>query len=127
MCKGRRENVPRGRCRWLSTSREMSASVCSENVTSYSVMVSDGSVSGVTRDRRIGGLPASMYLLTVSLWIPSSLAILRTDRPASLSPLHCLPALLLQKCQLTGCCDYLQLGHAHIVRNGIAVTFLLAS
>ena len=57
----------------------------SENVTFYSAMVSDGSVAGVARDRRVGGLSASMYLLTVSLWMPSSLAIRRMDRPSSLA------------------------------------------
>ena len=97
----------------------------SENVTFYSAMVSDGSVAGVARDRRAGGLSASMYLLTVSLWMPNSLAIPRIDRPASLA---CCTAFQRSFCRNVGagCCGYLQLGHVHIV-NGIAVTFLLAS
>ena len=32
-------------------------------------------------DRRVGGLSASMYLLTVPLWIPNSLAIPLMDSP----------------------------------------------
>ena len=40
-----------------------------------------------------------MYLLTVSLWMPSSLAIRRMDRPLKLGPLHCLPALLWKAIQ----------------------------
>ena len=35
--------------------------------------------------RRVGGLSASMYLLTVSLWVPSSFAIPRMDSPLSLA------------------------------------------
>ena len=51
---------------------------CSAEVPStYSVMVSDVDVG----DRRVGGISASMYLLTVSLWIPSSLAIPQMDGP----------------------------------------------
>ena len=53
----------------------------------YSVMVSDVDVSG----RRVGGLSASMYLLTVSRWIPNSLAMPRMDSPlrlASCTALH---------------------------------------
>ena len=69
----------------LSTSRGNVRQVFSENVTFYPAMVSNGSVAGVARDRRAGGLSASMYLLTVSLWMPNSLAIPRIDRPASLA------------------------------------------
>ena len=47
----------------------------SMNVTFYPGMVSDDRVAGVALDRRVGGLPASMYLLTVSLWMPSSLML----------------------------------------------------
>ena len=43
----------------------------------YSVMVSDFDVGG----RRVGGLSASIYLLTVSRWIPNSLAIPPMDCP----------------------------------------------
>ena len=57
----------------------------SKNVTFYSGMVSDGRVAGVALGRRVGGLPASMDLLTVSLWIPNSLAVPRMDRPLSLA------------------------------------------
>ncbi len=51
----------------------------------YSGMVSDGRVAGVARDRRVGGLSASMYLLAVSLWMPNSLATPRMDGPLSLT------------------------------------------
>ena len=57
----------------------------SKNVTFYSAMVSDGSVAGVARDRHVGGLSASMYPLTVSLWRPNSLAILRIGMPSNLA------------------------------------------
>ena len=71
----------------------------SENVTFYSAMVSDGSVAGVARDRRAGGLSASTYLLTVSLWMPNSLAIPRIDRPASLA---CYTAFQRSFCRNVG-------------------------
>ena len=38
-------------------------------------MVSDAGAGGVAGIPRVGGLSASVYLLTVSLWIPNSLAI----------------------------------------------------
>ena len=47
----------------------------------WSAMVSDGDTVDATGDRRVGGFSASMYLLTVSLWIPNSLAIRRMDIP----------------------------------------------
>ena len=47
----------------------------------YSAMVSDVAAGGVAGDRRIGGLSASIYFLTVSLWIPNSLAMPRMDSP----------------------------------------------
>ena len=56
----------------------------------YFVMVSGVDIGG----RRVGGLSASMYLLTVSRWIPNSLAMPRLYSPlrfasctASTSPL----------------------------------------
>ena len=71
---------------WLSTFREnVRLSVQLECHLSIPGMVSDGRVAGVARDRRVGGLPASMYLLTVSLWMPNSLAIPQMDRPLSLA------------------------------------------
>ena len=48
-------------------------------------MVTDAGAGGVAGVRRVGGLSASMYLLTVSLWIPNSLAIRRMDIPRSLA------------------------------------------
>lgn len=59
--------------------------VFSKSVPFYSGMVLDGRDAGVALDRRGGGLPASMYLLTVSPWMPNSLAIPRMDRPLSLA------------------------------------------
>ena len=57
---------------------------CSAEMSfAWSVMISDGVSAEVAGDRRVGGLPASMYLLTVSRWIPSSLAIPRMDSPLS--------------------------------------------
>ena len=56
---------------WCGRPGEMSAQVFSKKVTFYSAMVLDGSVA---RDRG-GRLSASMYLLTVSLWMPNNLAI----------------------------------------------------
>ena len=47
--------------------------------------MSDVDAGGVAGDRRVGGFSASMYRLTVSLWRPNSLAILRTDMPPSLA------------------------------------------
>ena len=41
--------------------------------------------AGVAGDRRVGGVSASMYRLTVSLWRPNSLAIWRMDMPSSLA------------------------------------------
>ena len=57
----------------------------SKTATFYSGMVSDGRVAGVALGRRVGGLPASMYLLTGSLWMPNSLVIPRIDSPLSLA------------------------------------------
>ena len=48
-----------------------------------SAMVSDAGAGGVAGVRRVSGVSASMYFLTVSLWgwIPNSLAIRRMDIP----------------------------------------------
>ena len=51
----------------------------------YWGIVSDVDAGRIAGDRRIGGLSASMYRLTVSLWRPNSLAILRMDIPSSLA------------------------------------------
>ena len=51
----------------------------SKNATFYSSVVSDGGVAGVARDSRVGCLSTWMYFLTVSLWMPNSLAIPRMD------------------------------------------------
>ena len=51
----------------------------------YWGIVSDVDAGRVADDRRIGGVSASMYRLTVSLWRPNSLAILRMDMPSSLA------------------------------------------
>ena len=47
-------------------------------------MVSDRAVAGLTRVY-MGVLLASAYLRAVSLWIPSSLAIARSDRLRALA------------------------------------------
>ena len=51
----------------------------------YWGIVSDVDAGRVAGDRRGGGVSASMYRLTVSLWRPNSLAILRMDMPSSLA------------------------------------------
>ena len=51
----------------------------------YAGIVSDVDAGRVAGDRRGGGFSASMYRLTVSLWRPNSLAILRMDMPSSLA------------------------------------------
>ena len=51
----------------------------------YWVIVSDVDAGRVADDRRVGGVSASMYRLTVSLWRPNSLAIWRMDMPSSLA------------------------------------------
>ena len=51
----------------------------------YWGIVSDVDAGRIAGDRRIGGVSASMYRLTVSLWRPNSLAILRMDMPSSLA------------------------------------------
>ena len=48
-------------------------------------IVSDAAADRVAGDRRVGGLSASIYRLTVSRWRLSSLAILRMDMPWSLA------------------------------------------
>ena len=48
-------------------------------------MVSDVSEMGTVRDRRLGGPPASRYLLVVDLWIPNSRSIARSDMPLRLA------------------------------------------
>ena len=44
-------------------------------------MLSDPGISDGILDRATGGLLASMYFLTVLLWIPNALAIPRIDNP----------------------------------------------
>ena len=44
-------------------------------------MVSDAGAGGIAGVCRVGGVWASMYLLTVSVWIPNSLAIRRMNIP----------------------------------------------
>ena len=51
----------------------------------YWVIVSDVDAGRVAGDHRVGGLSASMYRLTASLWRPNSLAILRMDTPSILA------------------------------------------
>ena len=51
----------------------------------YWGIVSDVDAGRVAGDRRVGGVLVSMYRLTVSLWRPNSLAILRMDMPSSLA------------------------------------------
>ena len=51
----------------------------------YAGIVSDVDAGRVAGDCRVGGLSASMYRLTVSLWRPNSLAILRMDMLSSLA------------------------------------------
>ena len=51
----------------------------------YCGIVSDVDAGRVADDRRVGGLSTLMYRLTVSLWRPNSLAILRMDMPSSLA------------------------------------------
>ena len=65
----------------------------------WSAMVSDGDTVDATGDRRVGGFSASMYLLTVSLWIPNSLAIRRMDIPLSFA---CCTAFHLSCCRKVG-------------------------
>ena len=48
-------------------------------------IVSDVDAGRVAGDRRVSGVSVSMYRLTVSLWRPNSLAILRMDMPSSLA------------------------------------------
>ena len=47
----------------------------------WSAMVSDAGAGGVAGVRRVGGVSASMYLLTVSLWMSIFLAIRQMDIP----------------------------------------------
>ena len=51
----------------------------------YAVMVSDVDEIGTVRDSRLGGPPASRYLLMVDLWIPSSRSMARSDMPLRLA------------------------------------------
>ena len=48
-------------------------------------MVSDGAVVDAIGARRVGGLAASMYFLTVFLWMPNTRAIVRMESPRSLA------------------------------------------
>ena len=50
-----------------------------------SVIPSDCDTRDLTLVRIMGGLLASAYLRTVSLWMPNSLAIARMERPRSLA------------------------------------------
>ena len=68
--------------------------------SAYAGIVSDVDAGRVAGDRRIGGVPTSMYRLTVSLWRPNSLAILRMDIPSSLA--FCTASQ--RACCLTGGC-----------------------
>ena len=70
-----------------------STGVSAEMSFAYSVMVSDVDVGG----RRVGGLSPSMYLLTVSRWMPNSLAMPRMD-----SPLRFASCILLELVDLVG-------------------------
>ena len=63
----------------------------------YWGIVSDVDAGRVADDRRVGGVSASMYRLTVSLWRPNSLAILRNGHALELGLLHRVPPGLLQK------------------------------
>ena len=65
----------------------------------WSAIVSDGDTVDATGDRRVGGFSASTYLLTVSLWIPNSLAIRRMDIPLSFA---CCTAFHLSCCRKVG-------------------------
>ena len=51
--------------------------------------------------RLTGGLSAKAYLLAVSLWMPSSRAIARRDRPLSLGSVDILVMMLV--CQMLSC------------------------
>ena len=62
-------------------------------------MVSDVDTGGVSGVRLVGGLSVSMYLLTVSLWIPNSLAIPRMDSPSRFA---CCTAFHLSLCRKVG-------------------------
>ena len=88
-CKGRRENVPRGRLDrrvWAVVVQDKCPPKRSAEMSPvYWGIVSDVDAGRVAGDRRIGGVSASMYRLTVSLWRPNSLAILRMDMPWSLA------------------------------------------
>ena len=71
---------------WLSTFREnVRLSAQQKCHWVYPGIVSKVGADGVAGDRRVGGLSASMYRLTVSRWRPNSLAILRMDMPSSLA------------------------------------------
>ena len=65
----------------VEVQRECPVNCSAEMSNAYSRMVSDADSGG----RRVGGLSASMYLLTVCLWIPNSLAIPRMDSPLRLA------------------------------------------
>ena len=88
-CKGRRENVPRGRLDrrvWaVEVQGKCPAKRSAKMSPVYWGIVSDVDAGRVAGDRRVGGLLTSMYRLTVSLWRPNSLAILRLDTPSSLA------------------------------------------
>ena len=89
VCKGRRENVPRGRLDrrvWTVVVQDKCPPKRSAEMSPvYWGIVSDVDAGRVAGDRRVGGVSASMYRLTVSLWRPNSLAILRMDMPSSLA------------------------------------------